>query len=285
MGRSSVLAELIDRTARQARASIFFFDFDGTVADIQENPETVQPVGAAKEAIVALAAAVFRVCVVSARPVDFLRSRFGDVPAIRLYGQYGLESFSSSGLVTDPVAERFRPVIAELTKRALGELPPEVRVEEQGFRLSLHYRRAPRLRGEVEQWAREAAESSGAVLQEGRMLVELKPPVKRDKGDVVLTETAGASVGWYFGDDISDLAAFGALRQRASADPEFTGVAVAVRNTESGDAVAADADVVLRSPADVAPLIERIVDAIAARRAGPLAQVAGGSARTRCIRS
>jgi trehalose 6-phosphate phosphatase len=261
-----VLAELIDRTARQAHSSIFFFDFDGTVANIQENPETVQPVPAVKEAIAALTTAVARVCVVSARPVAFLRSRFGDIPAIGLYGQYGLESFTGSALVTDPVADRFRPVIDGLAKQALSELPPDVRVEEQGFRLSLHYRRAPQLRAEVEQWARRAADASGAILQEGRMVVELKPPVKRNKGDIVSAQTAGCDVGWYFGDDISDLAAFGALRQRVSTDPDFTGVAVAVRNAESGDPVAAEADVVLDSPAQVGELVHRIIGAIAAQR-------------------
>lgn len=257
-----MVAELIERTARQARASVFSFDFDGTVANIQEDPGTVEPVPEVKDAIGLLTKAVARVCVVSARPVAFLRSRFDDVPGIRLYGQYGLESFRDSRLVIDPEAERFRPVIAELTRRANRELPPQVFVEDQGFRLSLHYRRAPGLRDEVEDWARAAAEATGAALQEGRMIVELKPAINRDKGDVILAETEGCEVGWYFGDDISDLAAFGALRQRAAEDPDFLGVAVAVRNTESGDAVAAQADLVLNTPAEVAGLLRRVVAAI-----------------------
>jgi trehalose 6-phosphate phosphatase len=257
-----VVAEQIERTARQPRESAFFFDFDGTIANIQDDPGTVEPVPGVKDAIALLTNAVARVCVVSARPVAFLRSRFGDIPGIRLYGQYGLESFRDSRLVTDPAAERFRPVIAELTRRARRELPPPVFVEDQGFRLSLHYRRAPGLRGEVEDWARQAAKTTGAALQEGRMIVELKPPVHRNKGDVIRAETEDCEVGWYFGDDISDLAAFGALRQRAAEDPDFLGVAVAVRNRESGDTVAAQADLVLNTPAEVAGLLRRVVAAI-----------------------
>lgn len=262
-----MVAELIERTARQPYESAFFFDFDGTVANIQDDPATVQPVPEVKDAITQLTKAVARVCVVSARPVAFLRSRFDDVPGIRLYGQYGLESFRDSRLVTDPEAERFRPVIAELTRRARRELPPQVLVEDQGFRLSLHYRRAPGLRGEVEDWARQAAEATGAALQEGRMVIELKPAVNRNKGDIILAETEGCEVGWYFGDDISDLAAFSALRQRAAEDPGFLGVAVAVRNTESGDTVAAQADLVLNSPAEVAGLLRAVMDAIGAHSA------------------
>ncbi len=258
-----MVTEVIDQTAQHACESVFFFDFDGTVADIQEDPVTVQPVPEVKDAVGLLTKAVARVCVVSARPVAFLRSRFDDIPAIRLYGQYGLESYVDSKLVTDPRAEQFRSVIAELTRRANRELPPEVLVEEQDFRLSLHYRRKPSCRTEVEQWARQAAAATGAILQEGRMIVELKPPVKRSKGDIVRTETEDSRVGWYFGDDISDIAAFGALRNRTDADPDFLGVAVAVRNTESGDAVAAEADIVLNAPVEVADVIRQLMDAIA----------------------
>jgi trehalose 6-phosphate phosphatase len=258
-----VVAELIDQTAQHARESAFFFDFDGTVANIQEEPATVQLVPEVREAIAMMAKVIGRVCVVSARPVAFLRSRFEAIPAIRLYGQYGLESYKDSKLVTDPEAEQFRSVIAELTRRAKAELPPEVLVEEQGFRLSLHYRRVPSCRAEIEEWAQQAAAATGAVLQEGRMIVELKPPVKRNKGDIVLAETEGSRVGWYFGDDISDLTAFHALRQRAGEDPDFLGVTVAVRNTESGDQVAAEADIVLNTPLEVADLLRQVLDAIA----------------------
>lgn len=64
-------------------------------------------------------------------------------------------------------------------------------------------------------------------------------------GEVV--RDAGAA--WYFGDDVSDIKAFAALRARAAADPTFYGVCVAVANPETGDEVASAADLTIDSPA------------------------------------
>ena len=62
----------------------------------------------------------------------------------------------------------------------------------------------------------------------------------------VVRDAGGA---WYFGDDVSDIKAFAALRARAAADPEFIGVCVAVANPETGHEVADAADLTLDSPA------------------------------------
>ena len=56
----------------------------------------------------------------------------------------------------------------------------------------------------------------GSSVQAGRMVIELKPPVNRDKGMVIGEAIRSAGCAWYFGDDVSDLKAFGALRQIAS---------------------------------------------------------------------
>jgi trehalose 6-phosphate phosphatase len=263
-----VLDELIDQTVRRARECVFFTDFDGTLATIQVDPETVWPVPGAKVALTLLSEAVARVCVVSGRPVTFLRSRFGDIPAIRLFGQYGMESFCEGGLTIDPAAARFRPVIAELARRAHVELPAEVMVEEKGIALSLHYRNAPHAQREVESWSRRAAQATGTAIQEGRMVVELKPPDGPNKGDIITTETHGLRCGWYFGDDVSDIWAFRALKQRASVDPDFIAVSVAVHNSESGRHVTENADIVLDSPVEVGVLMRRVADAIKSHARG-----------------
>jgi trehalose 6-phosphate phosphatase len=263
-----VLDELIDQTVRRARECVFFTDFDGTLATIQDDPETVWPVPGAKAALTLLSEAVARVCVVSGRPVTFLRSRFGDISAIRLFGQYGMESFCDGRLAIDPAAARFRPVIAELAQRAYAELPAEVMIEEKGIALSLHYRNAPYAKREIERWSRRAAQATGTAIQEGRMVVELKPPDGPNKGDIIIAETDGLRCGWYFGDDISDIWAFRALKQRAAVDQDFLAVSVAVHNPESGEHVAENADMVLGSPAEVGVLMRRVADAITSRAAG-----------------
>jgi trehalose 6-phosphate phosphatase len=241
----------------------FFFDFDGTLAPIREDPEVVEPVAGAVEALGRLAAAARRVDIVSARPVDFLRRRLGGAGALTLHGLYGLER-QRDGLEVETAAEAlpFVPLVAELAERARRELPPTVRIEFKRLSVALHYRVEPALAAEVERWSGEQAARHGLVAQRGRMVVELKPPVRRGKGDVVRDELDGLSSAWYFGDDLSDLEAFAALAEREAAGDGFVGVRVAVANAETGAALAGEADFVVDSPEDMPALLTRLTAAI-----------------------
>ncbi len=95
------------------------------------------------------------------------------------------------------------------------------------------------------------------------MVVELRPPVERDKGDVVRGEIGDLTCAWYVGDDVSDLEAFRALEEREAAGDGFAGIAVAVANPETGDVLAQAADFVLDSPADVAGLLGEVIRVLA----------------------
>jgi trehalose 6-phosphate phosphatase len=87
------------------------------------------------------------------------------------------------------------------------------------------------------------------------MVVELKPPGQRDKGTVIAEAIRDAGCAWYFGDDLSDIKAFRALRQRAAEDPGFFGVCVAVANPETGQELSAVADLTLDSPTALADFL------------------------------
>ncbi|GAA1839693.1 trehalose-phosphatase [Asanoa iriomotensis] len=236
-------------TADRADECVLFFDFDGTLAPVEDDPTSVRPVPRALAAISALAAVVRRVAIVSARPVDFLRDRFHGAADVDLYGLYGLEQSHGAGpTVTEPAALPWVPAMADLAERARAELPPEILVEYKRLSVALHYRTAPELAGEVERWGGAEAERLGLKVQVGRMVLELKPPVDRDKGLVIGEAVASAGCAWYFGDDVSDLKAFAALRDREERDPSFFGVCVAVANPETGQAVAGAADLTFDSP-------------------------------------
>jgi trehalose 6-phosphate phosphatase len=260
--RSLSVSEALSTTAARADNCVFFFDFDGTLAPIQDDPDAVQLAPGVLESITALARRVRRVSLVSARPVDFLRSRFPGVP-LTLHGLYGLESEYVPGrTVTYPPALPWADVVAEVARRAERELPDEVLVEYKRLSVALHYRSAPQLRDTVHAWAQEQASRYGLREQEGRMVIELKPSVQRDKGSVVAEEIEGFSCAWYFGDDLGDLSAFRALADREAAHPDFLGVRVAVRNPETGAEVAAAADLHLEGPAAVPPFLRKAAAAL-----------------------
>jgi trehalose 6-phosphate phosphatase len=237
-------------TATRSADTVFFFDFDGTLAPVGDDPTAVRPAPKVLAALEALAPVVRRVAIVSARPVEFLRDQLGGLDGVDLYGLYGLEHSHSGGeTVTEPAALPWVPTMAELAELARAELPAGTLVEFKRLSVALHWRTAPQLGATVERWGRAQAERLGLKVQAGRMVLELKPPVDRDKGLVIGEVVRDAGGAWYFGDDVSDIKAFAALRARAAADPDFLGVCVAVANPETGHEVAEAADLTIDSPA------------------------------------
>ncbi|MFU8852134.1 trehalose-phosphatase [Micromonospora sp. SL1-18] len=243
-------------TAARAADVVLFFDFDGTLAPVGDDPTAVRPAPNVLAALEALAPHVRRIAIVSARPVEFLRDRLGGLAGIDLYGLYGLEHSHSGGeIVTEPAALPWVPTMSELAEQASAELPPGALVEFKRLSVALHWRTAPQLGDLVQEWGRARAERLGLRCQAGRMVLELKPPVDRDKGMVIGEVVRDAGGAWYFGDDVSDIKAFTAIRARGAADPDFIGVCVAVANPETGHEVADAADLTLDSPAALADFL------------------------------
>jgi trehalose 6-phosphate phosphatase len=252
-------------TADRADRCALFFDFDGTLAPVEDDPDAVQPVPEVMGALETLAGAVGRVAIVSARPVSFLRGRFESLRHVDLYGLYGLEVLHEGEVVTEPAALPWVPRMAELADRARTELPAGTLVEYKRLSVALHYRTAPELGATVERWGREQAEQLGMKVQTGRMVIEIKPPVDRDKGMVIGEAALSLGCAWYFGDDMSDIKAFDALRAREAVDPSFVGICVAVANPETGAEVANAADLTLESPQAVARFLDEALPAFRAR--------------------
>ncbi len=260
-GAAGAAEQHVARTAARLGDYGFFFDFDGTLGPIREDPESVRPVPGAAEALAALAAAARLAAVVSARPIAFLGSRFGNVSGLELYGLYGLEYSSDGGrtIVTAPEAEPYAPVIAELAAAAREAFPGAL-IEDKRLSCALHFRTAPQLEPAIEAWSASQAEARGLRVQHGRMVVELKPPLDTDKGAVVLRAAEGLAGAWYFGDDLGDLPAFGALDRLSGDGRGFHAVRVAVANAEGRGAALGDhADLRLPGPEAVPALVNSLL--------------------------
>jgi trehalose 6-phosphate phosphatase len=259
-------AEQVARTAGRLGEYGFFFDFDGTLGPIMEDPEAVAPVPGALAALTALAGAAALTAVVSARPLAFLAGRFAGIPGLELYGLYGLEHSSDGGatVAVAAEAEAYAPVIAWVVAEARAAFPSAL-VEDKRLSCALHFRTEPGLEPAIEAWSEQQAQTHGLRRQHGRMVVELKPPLDTDKGSVVLRAADGLAGAWYFGDDLGDLPAFAALDRLAAQNPGFHAVRVAVANAEGRGAALGDlADLRVAAPGQVPELLDSL---LAARRA------------------
>ncbi len=252
------ISEALERSAAAGYCG-FFFDFDGVMASVQLDPESVMPTPGVLDQLAKLSPLVDKIGIISARPVRFLQRRFGGLPSVSLFGLYGLESAIDGEVTVDPAAQTWRPVIRSVTADAEQQLPPGVYVEDKQLSVSLHYREHPEHEAEVLRWASAAATASGLAEQRGRMVTELKPPVTIDKGTVLRAEIADLRCGWYFGDDLSDARGFAALHDRHRQDADFFGVCVAVRNPETGRELEREADFTLADPAALPDLLASAV--------------------------
>jgi trehalose 6-phosphate phosphatase len=236
-----------------------FFDFDGVLAHIQSEPESVKPVPGIVDGLAKVAPLVDSIGIISGRPIQFLVRHFGGLRAVSLFGLYGIETAIHGVIHIDPEAQRWIPTIRAVEQEARRDLPDSILIEDKQLSVSLHYRLHPECRARVEEWASAKSRQYGLRLQQGRMVAELKPPVSIDKGTVLSREVSDLRCAWYLGDDISDVKSFETLRKRREKDHDFVAVCVAVRNTETGQELEKQADYTLSGPDETVKLLNSAI--------------------------
>jgi len=257
IGVMGALPEILLPFTRDPGHSALCLDFDGTLAAIVPDPAGARPWPGVTALLGRLAARFALVAVISGRPVEFLHEALGSPDGVTLIGLYGLGQIG-------PDARSWEPLIAEVAQRARAEAPAGVHIEPKGLTVTLHWRNAPDSGGWVRAFAASEALAHGLRTREGRMSLELVPPLDVDKGTVVRSLVGGMRAVAVFGDDLGDLPAFEAV-----ADLGATGVAmarVAVVDAESDDRVAACADLVVDGPAGAVTLLEQLAAAVPVSR-------------------
>lgn len=251
------LAQRIDGTPL-----VLMLDVDGTLAPIAPRPEDATVPPETRRVVAALAAREgVRVALVSGRAAADAR-RMVSVSNVWVIGNHGFELVSPEGEEdVDPELAAMRPAVAQAARRiaALVAPVPGVTLEDKGWTLSVHYRLADsaivsRLVESVEQ----IAIPLGLRVTRGKMVVEVRPSARVDKGTAVLRLSSmlgglndgGAVV--FIGDDNTDEDAFRALRLRS---PH----AITVRVTHGAD-TPTSAEFVLESPAEVRSFLEWVLD-------------------------
>ncbi|MCO8246784.1 MULTISPECIES: trehalose-phosphatase [unclassified Haladaptatus] len=206
---------------RDADGMLAMFDFDGSLAPIEDHPDEVMLPPATRVVIEALRDTPdVEVGIVSGRGLDDLRERV-DVDGIAYAGNHGLELFSDGDRHTHSVAEDAADDIARLCSTLESRLDTVdgAFVEDKGVTASIHYRLADDDRvPEVRDFVRDAVRGVEDVrVTTGKQVIELRPDVEWHKGRAIRwlygrrVPNAETWLPLYVGDDRTDEDAFDVL--------------------------------------------------------------------------
>ena len=151
----------------------FFLDFDGTLADIAQTPESVVVPPELPDLLVRLSArAGGALALVSGRPMESL-DRFLAPLQLPSAGIHGAELRFGDGRVEMAAAPQIEAVRGRLS--ALG-VSHGLLIEEKSVSVTVHYRTRPDLRPVLEAEIRAIiAGNPDLVLQPGKMMLEVHP--------------------------------------------------------------------------------------------------------------
>jgi trehalose 6-phosphate phosphatase len=250
------VAEHAARLAERAGEVALCLDFDGTLSPIVEDPQAARPLHGIVELLEPLADRFAAVALISGRPAAYL-AEHAAAPGVRYLGLYGLQEIHDGQVQVDPRLEAARPAVLA----AHQDLRDSAAVRDSGawledkeYAVAIHTRRVPdpdRWAAPVDAAAREVADRHGLEVVPGKLVWELRPAVRSDKGDAVrrvVAESAAREVV-VIGDDLGDLAAFAAVAGLTAEGGD--GLRVAVRSAEAPPALLAEADLVVDGPLGV----------------------------------
>jgi trehalose 6-phosphate phosphatase len=252
--------------------SLIAVDFDGTLAPIVADPAAARATPAAVAALRALAGLAGCVAVITGRPADEAARLAGvaATPRVIVLGHYGRQRWERGNVTSQPVPPGLAVARTELPAvLARARADAATWVEDKGEAVAVHTRRAADPVAELNRLRQplaDLARRTGVLLEPGRLVLELRPP-GADKGQALTSLAAECRPAalMFCGDDLGDRPAFRAVRElRAGGTP---GLAVCTGSAEAPD-LAAEADLVLSGPEEVARMLGGLADAFAVRTHG-----------------
>jgi trehalose 6-phosphate phosphatase len=138
-----------------------------------------------------------------------------------------------------------------------------VRIEDKGAIVAFHWRGAPdedAARAAIDAIA-SRAEASGLHTHWGRKVLEVRPPVRIDKGAGIAAflEDADVDAAVYVGDDVTDLDAFRALTEMQQSGRLRRAVKVGVSSDDGPSEITSEADIVVDGTSGVQELLATLI--------------------------
>jgi len=208
---------------------LLLLDYDGTLTPIVQTPSKAIIHKATKGLLQKLSRSLYcKIGIISGRKLEDIKNIVG-VDGITYAGNHGLEIQGPKIKFESQVSPRLKLIICNIAtdmKKQLSGIKGAL-IEDKGLTLSIHYRLVdkkylPSFDNIFSKVINPYIVRDKIQVNAGKKVYEIKPPVKWDKGKVVLWFLArqqfisgGKNVlPIYIGDDITDEDAFKALKRK-----------------------------------------------------------------------
>jgi len=254
--------EQLKRWGRDPGAVAVYTDIDGVLAPIVSTPDMSEVSEELRKLLRQLSQ---RYCVVAGISGRVAEDAFRLVGLDELvyYGNHGLEVLRGGEVETIPEAEQYRASIEELVEMAREELEPVgAFIEEKGITASVHYRNvSPEVGERGKSFVESEGERLGLRITAGRGVVEVRPPVRADKGTAVrrLIEEYGPKKALFIGDDTTDLDAFRALEELREEGVLVETLRIGVKSEEGPPEIVSEADLIVDGVEGVEEVLRTLV--------------------------
>ncbi len=257
-----VLRPLRDNPARSA----ILLDIDGVLAPIVQHPDDAHVPETTRRPLIEIARRYGVVACVSGRRASDAR-RVVSLGSIAYLGSHGSEILRP-GTIAPEVDQELQAWSRRIQDFANGAFSEElrrlrVRLEDKEAIAALHWRGAPdedEAQAAVEDVARDA-EAAGYVTHWGKKVLEIRPPVRVDKGAgiVGLIRDSDLAAAMYVGDDKTDLDAFRGLTELVERGRLGHALRVGVASEDAPPELAEEADFMVEGTAGVRTLLQALL--------------------------
>ena len=262
----ATLEELLRPLREDPAHCAVLLDVDGVLAPIVEQPDDAHMPETTRRPLIEVAKRFGIVACVSGRRASDAR-RIVSLGSIAYLGSHGSEILRAGTIAPELDRElqawtrRVQAFANEHFDEGLRRL--RVRLEDKEAIAALHWRGVPDEEGAeaaIADVGRDA-EAAGFVIHWGRKVLEIRPPVRIDKGAgiVRLLRDQDLVAAIYVGDDRTDVDAFRGLDELRESGRIGQVVKVGVRSDEGPPELEAEADIMVDGTAGVRDLLQKLI--------------------------
>jgi trehalose 6-phosphate phosphatase len=264
---TATLEELLRPLKADPGRSAVLLDVDGVLAPIVQHPDDAHMPETTRRPLIEVAKRYGVVACVSGRRASDAR-RIVSLGSIAYLGSHGSEVLKPGSIQPemDRELQAWTRRVQDFAHEAFGEKLRllRVRLEDKEAIAALHWRGVPD-EEDAEQAVREvadAAEEAGFTTHWGRKVLEIRPPVRIDKGAgiVSLLRDMDLAAALYVGDDVTDLDAFRGLGELQEMGSLRAAIRVGVRSDEGPSKLREEADWMVEGTDGVRELLKSLLD-------------------------